>query len=142
MLTATTITSGADATDTVTLDFDARHRRRIKLASDGGLEFLLDLEQATALADGDGLLLEDGRVVRVVAKAEPVMDVLAGNPLQLTRLAWHLGNRHTPTQILAGRLRIREDHVLAHMLEHQGATIMHLQAPFDPEGGAYHHHDH
>ncbi len=137
---------GAPA-DTVTLDYDSRFRRRIAMTADGGLAFLLDLAEATELRDGDGLRLDDGRIVAVRAAAEPVTDILCRDAHHLVRVAWHLGNRHLPTQILPDRLRIRQDHVIEDMARGLGATVERLEAPFDPEGGAYgkgrtHGHDH
>ena len=135
------------ATDTVVLDFDHRHRRRLRMQGEGGLDFLLDLPEAVAIRDGDGLLLEDGRIVAVKASDEPLLEIRARDALHLVRLAWHLGNRHLPVQITAGRLLIRDDHVIAAMLASLGATVAPVEAPFDPEGGAYeggghgHHHD-
>lgn len=136
------------ALDSVTLDFDARHRRRIRLTGDGGTALLLDLPRAVALAEGDGLRLEAGGWVAVRAAAEPVMEVRAGDPLTLARLAWHLGNRHLATEIADGVLRIRPDHVIEAMLQGLGATLTRVARPFQPEGGAYgdhagpHRHDH
>lgn len=127
---------------TVTLDWDHRHRRRLQLTCDDGAQVLLDLSEAVALRDGDGLVLDDGGVIEVRAAAEPVCDVYAG-ATSLTRLAWHLGNRHLPVEIRGDCLRIRDDHVIAAMLEGLGARIERLRAPFSPEGGAYAgHHDH
>lgn len=133
--------------DTVLLDFDARHRRRVVMTAKGGLSFLLDLPQAVALGHGAGLLLEDGRIVAVEAAPEALVEVTAQNPAHLVRIAWHLGNRHLPTQLLGDRLRIRRDHVIEPMLEGLGAIVTPVDAPFDPEGGAYGHgrvhgHDH
>src|SRR5215467_13347770 len=131
------------AAGTLTLDFDARHRRRIRLAADEGEEILLNLPKAVAMADGDGLQLEDGRWLRVQAAAEDVVEVRHKDPNQLVRLAWHLGNRHLPTEIRNGLLRIRPDHVIEHMLCGFGADLRKVQAAFQPEGGAYGgHHDH
>lgn len=133
------------ATDSVTLTFDDRHRRRLRLVTDKGSELLLDLPEAHVLHEGDRLRLDDDILVAVRAAAEDVMDVRAASPMALTRLAWHLGNRHTPAQILDGALRIRADHVLEQMLLGLGATVERRAAPFDPEGGAYaggHGHDH
>ncbi|WP_193369000.1 urease accessory protein UreE [Pelagibius marinus] len=135
------------ARDCVVLDFDARHRRRIVMQGEAGLDFLLDLPEAVALADGDGLLLEDGGFVTVKAAPERLIEVRAGDDLPLVRIAWHLGNRHLPTQILNDALRIREDHVILDMLQKMGARTQIIEAPFDPEGGAYgqgrtHSHDH
>ena len=133
------------AAGTLTLDFDARHRRRIRLTADQGGDVLLDLPKAVAMADGDGLQLEDGRWLEVKAAAETVVEVRHKDPRQLVRLAWHLGNRHLPTEIRNEVLRIRPDHVIEEMLQGFGAKIAKVQAPFQPEGGAYggngHHHN-
>jgi urease accessory protein len=102
-----------------------------------GLEFLLDLETAVALRGGDALMLEDGRLVEVVAAPEPLIEIRGTDPGHLVRLAWHLGNRHLPTQIMAKGLRIRRDHVIEEMVKGLGARVIEIEAPFDPEGGAY-----
>lgn len=125
--------------DTLTLDHDGRHLRRAVLSTDGGLSVLVDLASATMLAQGDRLLLDDGRQVEVRAAVEPLLEVRGRDAHHLARLAWHLGNRHLPTQIEPDRLLIRRDHVIAHMLEHQGAAVAEIEAPFTPEGGAYGH---
>lgn len=137
------------AIDTVVLDFDDRHRRRMVMTGTRGLEFLLDLENAVALRGGDALVLEDGRRVEVVAAPEPLIEIRGTDPGHLVRLAWHLGNRHLPTQIMAKGLRIRRDHVIEDMVKGLGARVIEIEAPFDPEGGAYApahqphaHHDH
>ena len=134
------------ARDTVTLDFDDRFRRRRRYVGAKGLAFLLDLEEAVALRDGDGLLLEAGGVVLVRAAPEPLVEISAETPERLARLAWHLGNRHLPTEIRAETLLIRDDHVIVAMLRGLGARVEHVNAPFNPEGGAYgehnRHHDH
>jgi urease accessory protein len=136
--------SGAPA-DTVVLDFDERYRRRVAMTGVGGLEFLLDLTEAAMLRGGDGLRLEDGRVVEVLAEPEPLAEIRAADPLALTRIAWHLGNRHLLTEMLPKALRIRRDPVIEAMVEGLGARVIALQAPFNPEGGAYaasaHDHD-
>jgi len=124
-------------TDTVALDFDARHRRRLQMKGLRGLEFLLDLPEAVALRNGDGLELEDGRVILVKAAPEPLVEIAAATPANLLRLAWHLGNRHLPAQLLGDRIRIRRDHVIEAMLAGLGAEVTPVDAPFDPEGGAY-----
>jgi urease accessory protein len=143
--------SGAPA-DTVVLDFDRRYRRRVAMTGVGALEFLLDLEEATMLRSGDGLRLEDGRVVEVLAEPEPLAEIRAADPLAIIRIAWHLGNRHLPTEMLPKALRIRRDPVIEAMAEGLGARVIALEAPFNPEGGAYakadggdaerHDHDH
>jgi urease accessory protein len=125
------------AADTVVLDFDDRHRRRMAMTGTRGLEFLLDLEHAIALRGGDALVLEDGRLVEVVAAPEPLIEIRGADPHHLVRLAWHLGNRHLPTQIMARGLRIRRDHVIEAMVKGLGARVIQIEAPFDPEGGAY-----
>jgi urease accessory protein len=131
------------ASDTVVLDFDRRHRRRIVMKAEKGLEFLLDLAGTAALKDGDRIVLEDGRIVEVKAADEPLVEVTAADPAHLVRLAWHLGNRHLPAALTGNRLFIRRDHVIEEMLERLGAIVRHVEAPFDPEAGAYaHHHGH
>lgn len=134
--------------DSVTLDFDARFRRRISLTTDGGRELLLDLPEARRLAQGDGLVTEEG-VVEVRAARERLAEITARNPAHLVRLAWHLGNRHLPTELAGQRLLIRWDHVIVDMAEKLGASVREVMMPFNPEGGAYgegrtygHSHDH
>jgi urease accessory protein len=132
---------------TVTLPFDQRHRRRLRLRDDRGGEFLLDLPRAVAMRDGDLLRLEDGGCLAVRAADEDVLEIACANAEHAARVAWHLGNRHVAVQVLAGgRLRILEDRVLHHMLEGLGAAVRPALAPFAPEDGAYagqgHHHDH
>src|SRR5262245_50135473 len=109
------------AAGSLTLDFDARHRRRISLTTDQSEDVLLDLPNAIAMADGDGLQLEDGRWLRVQAAAELVVEVRHKDRDQLIRLAWHLGNRHLPTEIRNQVLRLRFDHVIEDMLRRFGA---------------------
>ncbi len=123
--------------DTVVLDFDERHRRRMAMTGTRGLAFLLDLENAVALRGGDALVLEDGRLVEVVAAAESLVEIKGADPHHLIRVAWHLGNRHLPTQIMPKALRIRRDHVIEAMVKGLGARVIEIEAPFDPEGGAY-----
>src|SRR5262245_19321509 len=137
----------ASAIDRVVLDADERHRRRITLTGERGIIFLLDLPHATALKDGDGLVLEDGSLVRVAGKPEPLIEISATSSHELARLAWHIGNRHTDVQVVGDKLRIRRDHVLEEMLRGLGAGLAPLEAPFEPEQGAYahghqRHHDH
>jgi len=134
------------AIGTLTLDFDARHRRRIRLTADQGEDVLLDLPKTVAMADGDGLLLNDGNWLRIRAAAEALIEVRHSDRHQLMRLAWHLGNRHLPTEIRGNVLLIRPDHVIEDMLIGFGAELLKIEAPFQPEGGAYgnsqhdHHH--
>jgi urease accessory protein len=135
-----------NARESVTLAYDERHRRRLRLFTDAGEPFLLDLPRTTVLEDGDGLALSDGRWIAVTAAPERLAEVTAAHPDLLLRLAWHLGNRHLPTQLEAARILIREDHVIVDMLRGLGATIRPVEAPFTPERGAYEgapgHHDH
>ena len=140
------------AADCVSLDHDRRHRRRIRLQTDAGQDLMLDLPQAVALRDGDGLELAEGGVVRVVARPEPLAEIHAHDAADMVRIAWHLGNRHLPVQLLPGRLRIRRDHVIEEMVARLGGHVAQIEAPFDPEAGAYagghrhhadgHAHDH
>lgn len=145
--------------DSVLLDREQRLRRRMVYTTRGGERILLDMPDVVHLRDGDGLGLEDGRIVLVEAEAEDLLEISARNSAELVRIAWHLGNRHLGTQLVpgpdGGTLRIRYDHVIAHMVEGLGGTLRRIMAPFDPEGGAYgghghgghghsheHHHDH
>jgi len=121
------------------LDAGDRHRRRIRLKGERGTEFLLDLDEAVALRDGDGIMLDNGGLVLITGQAEPLAEIAAQTPLELVRLAWHLGNRHTDVEIVGDRLRIRRDHVLEAMLRGLGATITEIEATFHPEPGAYGH---
>jgi urease accessory protein len=123
--------------DSVVLDFDDRHRRRMAMTGTRGLSFLLDLEKAVALRGGDALVLDDNRLIEVVAAPEPLAEIRCNDPQHLVRVAWHLGNRHLPTQIMPKGLRIRRDHVIEAMVKGLGARIIEIEAPFDPEGGAY-----
>ena len=123
--------------DTVVLDFDGRHRRRMAMTGTRGLEFLLDLENATVLRGGDALVLDDNRLIEVVAAPELLVEIRGSDPHHLVRVAWHLGNRHLPTQITPKGLRIRRDHVIEAMVKGLGARVIEIEAPFDPEGGAY-----
>jgi urease accessory protein len=144
-----------DPVDEAWLDYDGRHRRRIVITGSSGAAYLLDLPQALHLRNGDGLALGGRRYVRIRAKSEPLMEVRAATAADLARLAWHIGNRHLAAAIEPTRILIRRDHVIGHMLEHLGAMVRDVEAPFDPEGGAYddhgphdhgshdhHHHDH
>lgn len=133
--------------DRVLIDYDLRHRRRIVLRTESGYELLVDLPHAVRLKDGDGLRLEDGRVVRVCARPEPLLEIHSHEDSALVRIAWHLGNRHLPMQLAGDRIRIRADHVIEAMIKGLGGHAERIDAPFDPEAGAYaeghhHHHDH
>ena len=125
------------AAGSVTLAYLDRHRRRIRLVADSGETFLLDLARAYHLADGDGLELDSGGYLCVRAAPEPVFEIEAPDRATMLRIAWHLGNRHLPLQVVDDRLRIRTDHVIADMVTGLSGRIVRLEAPFDPEFGAY-----
>jgi urease accessory protein len=140
---ATAIGHAHPGTDHVALDYEGRLLRRKRLVSAGGRAFLVDLPETVSLSDGDAFRLDDGTEIAVRAAPEPLIEVTG----DLARLAWHIGNRHTPCRIEPGRLLIRRDHVLAAMLRQLGAALKDIEAPFSPEGGAYGHgrtfgHDH
>ncbi len=130
-----------EAVDQVVLDAGQRHRRRAVLKGEGGTIFLLDLPRPVMLRDGDGLVLDDASIVRVVGRPELLVEIAAATPQELARLAWHIGNRHTDVQVIGGKLRIRRDHVLEAMLLGLGAQLTPIEAPFDSEPGAYAHDD-
>lgn len=130
--------------DRVLIDYERRFRRRIVLETVLGAEVLIDLAHAVKLRDGDGLLVNAG-IVRVCAQPEDLMEIHGHRDGELIRIAWHLGNRHLPVQLLDDRIRIRADHVIGEMVEGLGGHVDLIQAPFDPETGAYvaggHHHN-
>ena len=133
------------AVDRVVLDAGDRQRRRIVLTTEKGAKLLLDFPAPVMLRDGDGLVLEDGSIVVVAGQAEPLIELTAKAPVDLVRLAWHIGNRHTDVQFVGDALRIRHDHVLEEMVKGLGAGVTPVEAPFDPEPAAPHghaHHDH
>lgn len=121
--------------DHIILEFDERHRRRVAMTGAKGVEFLLDLPETTMLCGGDALVLDDGRLIEIVAAPEPLAEVRADGGHEFARLSYHLGNRHLPVQILADCVRIRRDAVIENMARGMGCTIAHVEAPFDPEGG-------
>jgi urease accessory protein len=125
--------------DAVLIDHDHRFRRRLMLTTLSGRQVLLDLPRATRLRHGDGLLLDDGDVIRVAAKTEQLLDIHAPDAATLTRIAWHLGNRHLELELRPDGLRIRADHVIAAMVEGLGGAATPVQAAFNPEPGAYDH---
>jgi urease accessory protein len=133
-------TWSGEPADCVVLDYDDRHRRRVSMRGKKGLPFLLDLPHAAGLHGGDALVLEDGRLIEVIAASEPLLEIRCTDTLQTARIAWHLGNRHVPTQVLAMAVRVRRDHVIAEMASQLGAAVVEIEAPFDPERGAYAHH--
>ena len=135
--------------DSVVLGYEERYRRRFVMTGVGGLAFLLDLKEAAMLRGGDGLRLEDGRIVEVVAAPEPLVEIRAPDALGLMRVAWRLGARHLDVELMPKALRIRRDPAVEEMVKRLGARVVPLEAPFNPEGGAYvqaeeaaHGHDH
>src|SRR6185437_7758444 len=141
MLRASTVIAAGgwsgEPADSIVLDYDERHRRRVTMKGVRGLEFLLDLDEAALLRSGDGLKLEDGRLVEVVAAPEPLVEIRAAEPAALVRIAWHLGNRHLAVELTRKALRIRRDSVIEEMARGLGAAVVAIEAPFNPEGGAY-----
>ena len=113
----------AAAIDRVVLDAGDRNRRRIVMRGEKGTEFLLDEAAPVSLRDGDGLVLDDGSIVLVAGEREKLVEISAGSALETTRLAWHLGNRHTDVQVIGDKIRIRRDHVLEDMLRGLGAKL-------------------
>jgi urease accessory protein len=136
--------------DTVILSFAARRAQRGGLLGVTGASYELDLPAPVMLRMGDLLLLEEGGLIEVVAEAEPLIEVRAKDFDALARLAWHLGDRHVPVEILPNRLRLRADAAIETLLADLGARVVRIEAPFNPEGGAYltvphshgHGHDH
>ncbi|MBN9069686.1 MAG: urease accessory protein UreE [Rhizobiales bacterium] len=126
---------------TLTLDSSDRHLRRKLMTTDQGIQVMVDLPEPVLLADGDALVLEDGRTIRIVAAKEELYEVRPGT-VPLRHLAWHVGNRHLAAQIDEDRILIRRDHVIRAMLEGLGATVTELIEQFQPIHGAYHSHDH
>ncbi len=127
----------SEAAATVTLDYDLRHRRRIALQCDDGGELMLDLPRATVLREGDGLKLDEGGWITVLAAPEELLEIHCETVELRLRIAWHLGNRHLPVQVAGDALRIRPDHVIVEMVRGLGASVSPCRAPFDPESGAY-----
>jgi urease accessory protein len=130
---------------TLTLPYESRCKSRLSATLDSGEDVALVLPRGTVLADGDVLVADDGGLVRVVAARESVLRVSAPSALALTRAAYHLGNRHTPVEIGDGYLKLEADPVLEQMLRRLGVDVERIDAPFQPEAGAYgggHRHGH
>jgi len=123
-------------TDRCDLDYTERFVRRKRLTTLSGTLFLVDLAQTTSLDHGDALELTTGTLIEISAAPEALYEVTGPN---LVRLAWHIGNRHTPCQITPDHLLIQADPVIGHMLAHLGASVLPVTRPFTPEGGAYGH---
>ena len=131
---------GAAPVDRIVLDAQGRNLRRKLITCESGEAVLVDLPRPVLLAHGDCLVLEDGRLIAVIAASEELLELKGRDAAHLTRLAWHIGNRHLEAQIEAERILIRRDHVIAQMLAHQGAELREVSEPFHPERGAYHEH--
>ena len=131
------LSKGLASSDSVTLNYDNRYRRRLVLKTDGGEDFLLDLAKTTELRSGDLIELEDGRFIEVKAASEKLMKATSNEPLLILKAAWHIGNRHLSCEIQMDNLILRFDHVILHMLENLGLTLEVINQPFNPEGGAY-----
>ena len=128
---------GRIAIDSITLDRQARYRRRVLLQTDRGHELMLDLPEATYMAHGDALDLGNGTFVKVIAAPEALLQIHAHGAVELARIAWHIGNRHTPCEIGRDAIYIQPDHVLEEMVIGLGAHVHQVTRPFEPEGGAY-----
>ena len=123
----------------MTLPFEQRQKSRLRAQADNGEEVALILPRGRVLRGGDRVAATDGREVEVVAAPEKLLHIESA---ELARVAYHLGNRHVPLQVGPGFLRIAEDHVLEEMARKLGASVSHVEAPFEPEAGAYgHQHD-
>lgn len=128
--------------DTITLAHDERRVRRKLLTGKNGTEVMVDFPNSVTLDHQGGLELDDGGIVEVLAAKEVLYAVTAKDAAHLLRLAWHIGNRHTPAQLDADRILIKRDHVLKGMLEGLGAKVTDVTEPFFAEHGAYHSHNH
>lgn len=142
LLIETIYTGDQPATGQLVLDFEARTKSRLRTQLASGEEVGLFLPRGTILRNGARLQSQDGRVIEVVAAPEALVEAHCANAYELTRAAYHLGNRHVAVQVCPQSLRIQQDHVLEHMLEGLGAKLTHLDAPFEPEAGAYAHGHH
>ena len=126
----------ASADAMISLDYEGRFLRRKRLQTDDGEDFMVELPKTISLLPSDGIVLDDGRVIGIRAKLEMLAKI---THINLMRMAWHIGNRHTPCQIEDDHLLIQQDYVLEDMLRQLGAKITHITNPFMPEGGAYGH---
>ncbi len=130
----------AVASERLVLPFDTRCKSRLRTALASGEECGLFLERGNVLRGGDKLMANDGRIVEVVAAPEPLMEAVSGDPLLITKAAYHLGNRHVAVQLMPGRLRFCADYVLGDMVRGLGLKLVEIEAPFEPESGAYGSH--
>ncbi len=125
--------------DIVVMDSEARHLRRKLITLQHGDEVMVDLEHVVKFEDRDCLILDDGRLVQIIASDEDLMEVTARDSVHLSQLAWHIGNRHLAAQIEVARIVVRQDHVIKTMLEKLGAHVRLVRETFTPEHGAYSH---
>ena len=123
--------------DSVILKSDQRRLQTAHLTGVNGTSIGVMLAEAVVLRNGDLLELDDGSIVEVVIEPEPLVEIRGHDMTHLARLAWHLGDRHVPVQVLSNRLRMRRDPALETLLQNLGARLTMIEAPFDPEGGAY-----
>lgn len=131
---------GAEIAATLVLDYDQRQKCRLRVTTECGLEIGVFLPRGESLLDQDVLKTTDGKLIRVQAALEALSEVLCDDAWMLARAAYHLGNRHVPLQVLPGVLRYQTDYVLDDMVKQLGLSVMQVQAPFQPEKGAYHSH--
>jgi len=140
MLKATQRIDAGEPESTLTLPLEQRVKARLRSKLDDGREIGLFLDRGPIMRGGDLLQCEDGTIVQVKAAAEPVSVVKTVDAHLLARACYHLGNRHTPLQILNGELRYQHDHVLDEMLHKLGLQTAFANLPFEPEPGAYGEH--
>jgi urease accessory protein len=137
---------GRAIVDTVILDYEQRAAGKASATGINGTSVDIELEQPTRLRTDDLIVLDDGNLVEVVAAAEPLIEARAADLAGLMRLAWHLGDRHLPVEVLTNRIRVKQDPAIETLLRSLGARLVMIEAPFEPEGGAYtshaHGHDH
>ena len=131
--------SSADIRGQLRLPFELRQRSRLRTKLVSGEEVALVLPRGEVLRGGDLVAASDGRVIEVLGAPEKLLHVTCDTPTGLSRAAYHLGNRHVPVQVGEGFLRIAADHVLGDMLKKMGAEVAEVEAPFEPEAGAYGH---
>jgi urease accessory protein len=129
--------SGRTVADTVLLDYAQRSAGAVTATGLKGGHYEIALAQPTRLRTDDALLLEDDSLLEVVAAPEPLIEARAAAVADLARLAWHLGDRHIPVQMLPNRIRARREPAVENLLAALGAKVTMIEAPFEPEGGAY-----
>ena len=137
------LNTGKELRDTVRLNFEARCKSRLLLRLDSGATAALVVERGRLLHGGDCVRTEDGREVEIIAVEEALLEAASDDPVALAKAAYHLGNRHVAVQVMPGRLRFLNNHVLGEMVKGLGLRVVPILAVFEPEGGAYgHHHAH